>query len=46
MNGFWVMWMSFVVKDFGYVTVFNPVVMAGGVGCQKDGSHRFYFLSF
>ena len=34
MNGFWVIWMSFVDETLDMHKCFNPVVMAGGVGSR------------
>jgi mannose-1-phosphate guanylyltransferase/mannose-6-phosphate isomerase len=34
MNGFWIIWMSFVVEIIDMDKCFNPVVMAGGVGSR------------
>jgi mannose-1-phosphate guanylyltransferase len=34
MNGFWVIWMSFVSEVLDMDKFFNPVVMAGGVGSR------------
>jgi mannose-1-phosphate guanylyltransferase len=34
MNGFWVIWMSFVGEILDMDKCFNPVVMAGGVGSR------------